>query len=152
MRIVVVFLLFSFMQPAIAITKCLLNGKVTYKRGICPENAVSQYLIKNEYVEKSQLQQYQRERKVESEKEFKRLSTLKRYDENGTLIDPEDYSAKIEQIRKPNAAPDSQLQSEDEQAAKINIYEKQNDINAKLLEMQRMVDQRNKALQQLQQQ
>lgn len=152
MRIVVVFLLFSFMQPAIAITKCLLNGKVTYKRGTCPENAVSQYLIKNEYVEKHQLQQYQLERKAVSENEFKRLSRPIRYDENGTLVDPEDYPAKIEQIRKPNAAPSSQQQNGGKQAAKINADDKQGDINVKLLEMQRMFDQRNKALQQLQQQ
>lgn len=139
MRILVASLLFFFMQPAIAITKCILNGKVTYKLGACPKKSTTQFLIKDRYIEEGQLQKARQERDAQSVKDFIRMNIRPEYDENGTLIKPGYETVKT---KAENEDEDSQM----------DAPEVDDEANARLLEMQRQLDQRRKELQQLQQQ
>ena len=149
MRILVVSLFFLFIEPASAITKCILNGKVSYKVGACPQNSTTQFLIKNRYVTEEQLQKNRQQRDVLSAKEFKRLNTPKRYDENGTLIKEGDQileTGKLKQEEEGGAQAGQQMGA----GNKADTPKISEDENAKLLEMQRQFELRNKELQQLQ--
>ncbi|NOQ64852.1 MAG: hypothetical protein GQ582_10105 [Methyloprofundus sp.] len=75
MRILIIVLFFGVMQPALAITKCTsAKGKVTYKAGVCPQSANSQYLIKHKFIDKSQVQRAQQKRVTDAEEGFVRLN------------------------------------------------------------------------------
>ena len=78
MRILVMFLLLANVHSVNAITKCEFNGKVTYKKGNCPESATTKYLVKDEYIEEEQLQEYRQERIEQSEKAFKKVTMPKK--------------------------------------------------------------------------
>ena len=65
MRIIGGLLLFGFVSSAMAITKCELNDKVTYKKGSCPENASSKVLIKDEFVEEKRLLKHKQENLIQ---------------------------------------------------------------------------------------
>jgi len=152
MRILMIYLVFLCVQPAAAITKCVLNGKVTYKNGVCPINSTTQFLVKDRYVDKSQLQKARRKSDVQAEKAFIRINIRPQYDENGTLI------RTVEQVinaKEENESVDTQVQQADQRELWSDEREESgvdSDANARLLEMQRQLDQSKKELQQLQQQ
>jgi len=160
MRIIVVFvfLFFSFMQPAIALTKCILEGKVSYKVGPCPKNASSKYWVNNKFVEESKLHKNRQKNSTLSEESFKRMNTpiVRREDESEEEFDIEEQ----EQARKPkkmqvsNETAHFQLKkvdNEKDNAPKVNVPQSHEYVNDKLSEMQKKLDQHNKELQQLQQ-
>lgn len=161
MRIIVVvfvFLFFSFMQPAIALTKCTLEGKVSYKVGPCPKNASSKYWVNNKFVEKNKLQKKRQKNSTLSEESFKRINTpvVRREDESEEEFDLEEQ----EKVRKPkkmqvsNEAAHFQLKKVDQEESdtpKVNVPQSHEYVNDRLSEMQKKLDQHNKELQQLQQ-
>jgi len=151
MRIVVVFLLLGVVQPVLAITKCTLNGKVTYKRGACPKNATSKYLVKDEFVEESQLQEKQQERITQSEIDFKRMNVpSKKPDISDEWLESEGMPVKPKKMRMSNESAHFQLQKVDKQNDAVDKIKVPDGVNDKLSEMQRKLEQRNKELQQLQ--
>ncbi|NOQ14200.1 MAG: hypothetical protein GQ583_06950 [Methyloprofundus sp.] len=161
MRIIVVlvFLFFGFMRPAIALTKCVLNGKVSYKVGACPKNASSKYWVKNKFVAESELQKKQQENISRSEKSFKRMNEKKKsQDEYDAEFDSEEQEQ--EKKREPKKMEASsevahfQLKKIDKSKTdipKVNVPQSHEYVNDKLSDMQKKLDQHNKELQQLQQ-
>ena len=160
MRIIVVFvfLFFSFMQPAIALTKCILDGKVSYKVGPCPKDASSKYWVNNKFVEERKLKKNRQKNSALSEESFKRMNTpiVRREDESEEEFDVEEQ----EQARKPkkmqvsNETAHFQLKkvdNEKDNAPEVNVPQSHEYVNDKLSEMQKKLDQHNKELQQLQQ-
>ena len=145
------------MQPAIALTKCVLEGKVSYKAGACPKNASSKYWVKNKFVAESELQKKRQEHITRSEESFKQLNAPRKIsDEREARFESEEQ----EQARKPkkmkvsNETAHFQLQKIDKSksnAPKINVPQSHEYVNDRLSEMQRKLDQHNKELQQLQQ-
>ena len=156
MRIIVVLLLVGLIKPAFAITKCELDGKVTYKRGGCPEHASSKYLVKDKYVDENQLQKHKQERVVESEKDFKQMNTPRRRpDESEEWFESEEQQTKPKKIQISNEATHFQRQKVDKPNSKIhkiNAPKVYDGVNEKLSEMERKLEQHNKELQQLQKQ
>ena len=156
MHTLMVLLLLGFIQPAFAITKCELNGKVTYKSGGCPEHASAKYLVKDKYVEERQLQKHKQKRIVESEKDFKHMNTpRKRPDESEEWYESEDQQIKLKKVQMSNESTHFQLQKVDKPNSKIhkiNAPKVYDGVNDRLSEMERKLEQHNKELQQLQKQ
>ena len=104
MRILMFFLFLSVMQPAIAVTKCMENGRVTYKYGTCPPSASSQYLVKDKFVDEGKLQRRKQKRITEAEKGFERLNNLEdpMFDdekEASSVVESEIQAAPIEPVK-----------------------------------------------------
>ena len=156
MRIVVILLLFGLIQPVFAITKCELNGKVIYKSGHCPEHASTKYLVKDKYVDESQLQKHKQESIAESKKDFKRMNTpRKKPDESQEWFESEELQTKSKKVQMSNEATHFQLQKVDKPNSKIhkiNAPKVYDGVNDKLSEMERKLERHNKELQQLQKQ
>ena len=148
MRIVVVFILLGFMQSALAITKCELKGKTLYKKGECPENSVSRYLVKDEFVEQGQLLRYQQEHSQKSEEGFKRQSTPeKNPEESEEWLESEALQSKPAQMQMSNESSHFQLQKRGQLQKKKKIDD---GLNDKIEEVQRKLDEQNRKLKQLQ--
>jgi len=152
MRFLITFLLFGFVQSAQAITKCeLLTGKVVYKRGNCPEKAETRFLVKNKYIKKQDLQASQRERILESEKALEQMLVPKvNVSESLESVIPEKTPKKI---KMSNESPHFQLRKVEglnDKAGKVYSPNMPDDLSGKLLYMEFQVQERNKALQQLQ--
>lgn len=147
------------MQPAMALTKCVLEGKISYKQGACPKNATSEYWVKNRFVEESQLQKKRQDHITRSEEGFKQMNAQqKRQNEYDSEFDSEEQEQ--EKIREPkkmqvsNESAHFQLQKVDKSKSnipKVNVPQSHDYVNDRLSEMQRKLDQHNKELQQLQQ-
>ncbi|MDF1583515.1 MAG: hypothetical protein P1P78_09415 [Methyloprofundus sp.] len=154
MRFVIAFWLFGFVQSVQAITKCELNGKVTYKRGDCPEKAETRFLVKNKYIKQQDLQESQRKRILASEKALEQALAPK-----VTLVDsetpvelgsPEEVNRKI---KRSNESLHFQLQKVERlnnKTGKVYSPNMPDDLSGKLLDMELQVQEHNKALQQLQ--
>jgi len=154
MRFVIAFLLFGFVQSVQAITKCELNGKVTYKRGGCPERAGTRFLVKDKYIKQQDLQESQRKRLLESEKALEQVLAPKviRTDSE-EVIELESSQEVRKKIKMSNESLHFQLQKVEElnnKAGKVYAPNMPDDLNGKLLDMELQVQERNKALQQLQ--
>jgi hypothetical protein len=154
MRFVIVFLLFGFVQSVQAITKCELNGKVTYKRGDCPKKAETRFLVKGKYIKQQDLQESQRKRLVESERAIEQVLASE-----VILADIEKSveSGRSQEVRKKikmsNESLHFQLQKVEElnnKTGKVYAPNMPDDLSGKLLNMELQVQERNKALQQLQ--
>jgi len=150
MRFVAVFLLFGFVQSVQAITKCEFNGKVTYKRGDCPEEAETRFLVKDKYIKQQDLQESQRKRLLESEKALEQVLASK-------VIEEPVESGRSQEVRKKvkmsNESLHFQLQKVEElnsTTGKVYVPNMPDDLSGKLLDMELQVQERNKALQQLQ--
>lgn len=154
MRIVMVFLLFGFMQSAIAITKCKLQGRTIYKIGSCPKNSVTSFLVKDEYVQQEQLEKSRRGKIKESKQAYKKLTTpKKRREVSEEWLEPESLRIDPAQMEVSNEGPHFKLQNGDQQPKKphkINAPKMYDYTNDKLNEMERKLEEHNKALQQLQ--
>ena len=154
MRIVGILLLFWFVLPAMAITKCELNGKVIYKKGICPENASSKYLVKDKFVAKSQLLKYKQERIEHSEKDFKRMNAPRKlFNGNKEWFESENQPAKTRKVQISNDVNQSlKVDKLASKPDKINVPKMYDGVNDKLSEMEQKLELHNKELQQLQKQ
>lgn len=157
MRIAVFVFLLGLMQPVLAISKCEYKGKVLYKRGTCPENSSTKYLVKDKFVTEDHLQQHQQERVTQSEKAFKDMNTPRKRLDDEELLESESPSLVPEKVRMSNEATHFQLQkvendNDKEREGEINVPDMYEGVNVKLSEMQRKLEQRNKELRQLQQQ
>jgi len=154
MRFVIAFLLFGFVQSVQAITKCELNGKVAYKRGGCPESAETMFLVKDKYVKQRDLQESQRKRLLESEKALEQVLAPKviPVESEGTV--ELDSSQEVrKKIKMSNESLHFQLQKVEDinnKTGKIYSPNMPDDLSGKLLDMELQVQERNKALQQLQ--
>jgi len=149
-----IFFLLGIMQPALAITKCELKGKVLYKRGTCPKNSSTKYLVKDKFVAEEQLQQHQQKRIAQSEQAYKDINTpRKSSDEDAELLESESQPSVPDKVQMSNETTHFQLKKvENDKGDKINVPGIYNGVNVKLSEMERQLEQRNKELQQLQQQ
>ncbi len=145
MRVLIIALFLFFMNSAIAITKCELQGKVTYKKGNCPKNATSKYLLKDKYVEESQLQEYYQERITQSEKDFVRMTTPeKSADQSDSWLDIETQQSKLQSLELEKV----EGKSSNDNVRKTNDAE----ANLQLFEMRQKLEQYNQELQRLQKQ
>lgn len=166
MRIVVILVLFGFMQSAFAITKCEFKGKTLYKKGTCPKNAVTKYLVKDKYIKEEQLQEFQREHIKQSDKGYRRLSTpppVSNPQESEAGLDSD--KIKTKQMQMSNDSMHFNLQNRNQTGKKpdkskapepvknthkINTPKMYDGVNDKLTDMERKLEEHNKALQQLQ--
>ena len=154
MRIIGGLLLFGFVSSAMAITKCELNDKVTYKNGSCPENASSKFLIKDEFVEEKQLLKHKQKRVEQSEKDFKRMNAPRVHsNENKEWFQSENQQVNPKKV--PVSKDTHQAEKIDKVESKqdkINAPKMYDGVNGKLSEMEQKLEQHNKELQQLQNQ
>ncbi|MCF7969924.1 MAG: hypothetical protein K9L22_02020 [Methylococcaceae bacterium] len=150
MRLVIAFLLFGFVQSIQAITKCEFNGKVTYKKGDCPEKAETRFLVKNKYIKEQDLQAFRQERILASEKSLEQIVAPKVNVDDS--LEPARQEEAPKKIKMSNESLHFQLQKVEEpnKTGKIYSPDRSDDLRGKLLDMERQVQERNKALQQLQ--
>lgn len=151
MRIVVIFLLLGFVPSIMAITRCEMNGKVTYKKGRCPEYATTKYLVKGRYVEEKVLQQQAQENIERSEQAFKQqLSEQEKREEK--LFQELEEQDKAERVYMSDESVHFQLKKAEDLDKKTEKNDYPDDVNKKVLEMERKIIEQRKALEQLQQQ
>ena len=159
MRIVVIFLLFGFLQPAMAINKCELNGQVSYQTAACPEHAKSKSLVKDKYISEQQMQEYKRQHIKTSEQAFKKAYPPKKPPVVSEEASENDIQqTQSQQRQKLNDTTHFQLQEMDEQdvetekhkAPQVNVPSAFDYVNPKLSDMDRKLEEHNKKLQQLQ--
>ncbi len=135
MRIVVVFFLCGLMQSALAITKCEINGKIIYKRGICPVHSSTKYLVKDKYVAKGYLQQQQKKRIKQAEKSFIDINTPQKWpDEEAELLEAENQQSKPKKMQMSNESAHFQMKKVVPNNAETdikNIANKNDELNAK---------------------
>lgn len=159
MRIGLFFLISGFIQPAMAITKCEINGVVSYKQGPCPVNASSKYLINDKYVSEKQLRKKKQERQRKSDEDFIKISPSRQSKpviSNSSKI--EDQQAKPQQLSGANEAIESSDRETVEQNHKadtkavphVNVPGAFDYVNPKLEKMNRKLEEHDKKLQQLQ--
>ena len=119
MRILMLFLFLSVMQPVMALTKCTQNGRVTYKSGVCPPSASSQYLVKDQFIDEGKLQRRKQERISEAEEGFDRLNQPSKpiYDdeENGVVptevVESQAVPVEPAKMRMSDESPHFQLKA-----------------------------------------
>lgn len=151
MQFVIVFLLFGFVQPVQAITKCEFRGKVTYKKGNCPENSAASFLVKNKYIKEQDLQKIQQQRVLASEQALEQMLAPK--SDSEVPLESEHIQKVSKRIKISNESVHFQLQTVEEfnnRTDKVYAPNRSEDLSGKLLDMERQVQERNKALQQLQ--
>lgn len=159
MRIGLFLLASGFMQPVMAITKCEINGVISYKQGPCPVNASSKYLINEKYVSEKQLRQKKRERQRISDEDFLKVNSSRQ--PKPVINNPSEIKA---QQAKPQRVDSSGVATEavdreaveqdhkaDTKAAPhINVPGAFDYVNPKLEKMNSKLEEHNKKLQQLQ--
>ncbi|RLA25342.1 MAG: hypothetical protein DRQ62_02830 [Gammaproteobacteria bacterium] len=159
MRIVVLVLIFGFLQPAMAINKCELNGKVSYQAAACPEQAKSKSLVKDKYISEEQLQEYKREHNNKSEQAFKKVNSPKKPPVvSDQVLKIDTQQTQSQQIQALNDTGEAQVQDVDDQSNKtnkrtaphVNVPSAFDYVNPKLSDMDRKLEEHNKKLQQLQ--
>lgn len=158
MRIVVFVFLLGLMQPVLAITKCEKKGKVLYKKGTCPKNSSTKYLVKDKFIAEDHMQQHQQKRVAQSEKAFKDINTPRKWPEDEEFLESEIPPPKPEKMQMSNETTHFQLQkvenvndNDKDKEGEINVPGMYDSVNAKLSEMERKLEQRNQELRQLQQ-
>jgi len=154
MRIVIIFLLLMNAYPVMAITRCEVDGKVTYKTGRCPEDATAKYLVRGKYVEEKVLQKQARERIESSERAFNQKERLEKQRSERVLRDFVEQE-EAERVQMSNESVHFQLQKADpvnNKTEKKGLSGTPRDVDEKLLEMERRVEKHQQALEQLQQQ
>lgn len=153
MRIVVFFLLFGLMQPALAVTKCeFKRNKTLYKKGTCPKRASTSYLVKDKFVREESLEKTRLERAKLSKQAYKKLITpKKRYRVSEDRV--ESKPIKPKEIQVPEDNSDRDMQNTEQQHSKnpkINAPKMYDGVNLKLSEMEQKLEAHQKELQQLQ--
>jgi hypothetical protein len=151
--VILVFFL-GFVQPAAAITKCELNGKVIYKTGNCPKDAVTKFLVKGNYVSDQHLLAHRKRRAQESNSAFeklnaqitqeqllfqKQLNEVVRRKKVDVVVEMSDESGhfQLRKVKEPASKPDKDIMP--------------NVSNDQRLGLERQLKESEKALQQLQQ-
>jgi len=148
MRIFVTVSLLIAISPVEAITKCELNEKITYKKGSCPKNATTKILIKDKYIDESQLQKQRALRDQLADKAYKKEMTRWKRRAMDDVVAKEG----VEPSYSTDRSKFVQLQSIEELKKTVKVYSPSipNDLSEKLQEMERQVEQRNQALKKLQ--
>jgi len=148
MRIFVTVFLLIAISPVEAITKCELNEKITYKKGSCPKNATTKILIKDKYIDESQLQKQRALRDQLADKAYKKEMTRWKRRAMDDVVAKEG----VEPSYSTDRSKFVQLQSIEEFKKTVKVYSPSipNDLSEKLQEMERQVEQRNQALKKLQ--
>jgi len=151
MRGIIFIVFLGFIGPVSAITKCELNGKVIYKTGSCPKNATTKFLVKGNYVAEQRLQERELQRAQESNSAFEKLN-VKTVQDESLSQDQLDALAKQREANIVEMSDESghfQLRKANEPESKPAAPDISND---EWLEMERQLDESEKALQQLQNQ
>jgi len=145
MRIFVTVFLLIAMSPVEAITKCELNGKITYKKGSCPKNATTKILIKDQYIDEGQLQKQRSLNDQLADKAYKKEMTRWKRRAMNDVVAKEGV--------EPSYSPDrAKFVPFEELKKTVKVYSPNipNDLSRKLQEMERQVERRNQELEKLQ--
>lgn len=154
MKILIALLLLGFAQSAAAITKCEVRGKVTYKRGSCPQNAETRILVKDKYIKEQDLYKFQQDRDSASDKAIKKMTAPKivpaKVEE---VVESKSPKKPAEKVKMSSESVHFQLKKVEDlnrKTGKIYSPNMPDDLSGKLEDMELKVKEHNKALQQLQ--
>ena len=145
MRVILILVLSVFMNSTVAITKCEINGKISYQTAACPENATSKFLMKDKYVSQQQLREYEQERVKNSGNSLNKAAPA-----NASSVVNQEPSDNDTQQTEPLQLQEDELDKKDDKhdAPHVNVPRAFDYVNPKLENMDRKLQEHNKRLQQ----
>ena len=143
MRVIILLILSLFMGAATAITKCEINGKISYQAAGCPEHAKAKYLIDDEYIDEERL------RKLKQKKKYNIPANLPDATEEKLKQVPSSIESTDDQIPEEEVEEDEQEKEPVKNAPHVNVPRAFDYVNPKLSDMQQQIDEHKKELQKL---